>query len=73
MTDLHSNQFPTTITPLEFARLLAVYPSIVPEKLKELEEERLVVIPEKLAGRVREVGDGYLEKEEVVRLVEWKL
>ncbi|KAL8960021.1 MAG: hypothetical protein Q9183_005536, partial [Haloplaca sp. 2 TL-2023] len=47
-------------------------PESVSEKNRQLEELRYHTIPEVLANR-RKVGDAFLEKTEVQRLIEWKL
>ena len=48
------------------------YDSHVPEKIQGLEEIRLRTIPETLAQRKKD-GKAFLEKAEVISLVEWKL
>lgn len=57
---------------LEIESLLAEYPHIVASKLKDLDESRYNTIPKIVAER-KAGGLSYLTKEEVVRLVEWKL
>lgn len=52
--------------------LLAEYPSVVPAKLADLEEQRLTIVPSALARR-REEGKSCLVKDELIKLVEWKL
>lgn len=63
---------PDNILKEDFERLLSKYPSIVPEKLKELDESRLHTIPDALEKR-RKKGDAFLEKDEVESLVRWKM
>ena len=48
------------------------YSSVVPKDLQDLDHARLHTIPEILKSR-KDTGDAYLEKSEVVQLVEWKL
>jgi len=69
---MNTTHLPKNITPRTFDRLLSRYPSCVPEKLAELERERFHVIPAVLEQRKRD-GGAWLEKGELVRLVEWKL
>lgn len=57
---------------LEIESLLAEYPHIVASKLKDLDESRYDTIPKTVAER-KAGGPPYLTKDEVVRLVEWKL
>lgn len=52
--------------------LLLSYNSHVPDKIQGLEELRLSTIPEILVQRKKD-GESFLEKTEVVSLVEWKL
>ncbi|KAI9708060.1 MAG: hypothetical protein M1820_004264 [Bogoriella megaspora] len=52
--------------------LIAEYPNYVPESLQALEEARWNTIPETLSQR-KKTGKAYLELDEVVQLVEWKL
>jgi len=63
----------TEITPKTFKDILEKYHSTVPEKVKDLEEERLHRIPEALAKRKKDGSDAYLTWGEVVKLVDWKL
>jgi hypothetical protein len=59
-----------TITPDEFNNILAQYPSIIPDKLADLDRERYKTIP----GRLEADADApSLSKDEVATLVEWKL
>lgn len=55
-----------------FDKLLEQYADVVPEKLAELEEQRLSQIPSTLAHRKSD-GNPYLTKDEVATLVDWKL
>lgn len=64
-----------SISREDFNRLLAQYPQVIPEKLKALDQKRLYDIPRALAARrdgKGKVAPG-LEKDELVKLVEWKL
>ena len=51
---------------------LSSYDSHVPDKIRGLEELRISTIPETLVQRKRD-GKPFLEKTEVISLVEWKL
>ncbi|KAH0085942.1 hypothetical protein KCU60_g14748, partial [Aureobasidium melanogenum] len=59
-----------TITYKTFSELLDSYKELVPSKLDELEEQRLVIIPKSLSERTE---DAHLKKPEVQKLVDWKL
>jgi hypothetical protein len=59
------------ITLSAFNATLSRYPATVPEKLQELDTLRYDTIPVALAGR--NDGDHWLKKDEVEKLVEWKL
>lgn len=61
------------ISAADFDRLLEQYPGIVPEALQALESRRLEGIPALLKRRKTENAGSYLELEEAVELVEWKL
>lgn len=56
----------------DFDDILSQYNEVVPSKLAQLEEERLVTIPASLAARKKD-GKAYLSKLEVATLVDWKL
>jgi hypothetical protein len=58
-----------TISGEDFQMLVHSYSEEVPDKLAELEKQRLVTIPEAFAGR----NPSYLTKAEVQTLVDWKL
>lgn len=67
-----------SISKSEFQEILSRYPSLVPEKLKALDEKRLHTIPDRVEERKHAKKDGfnvgaYLSKEEVLDLVDWKL
>ena len=55
-----------------FNTLLDQYQDVVPQKLAELENQRLSMIPSTLGTR-RSDGKPYLFKDEVVTLIDWKL
>lgn len=55
-----------------FDDLLAQYPSVVPQKLAELEKQRLNILPAEVDKRKAD-GKAYLTKQEVATLVDWKL
>lgn len=61
------------ITPDEFATYLRRYSDLVPDNLRELDEYRFVTVPGLLKERRGEKGGAWLEREEVQKLVEWKL
>jgi len=52
-----------------FGELLQQYASFVPEKLADLEQQRLHVIPEALKAR----DLAFLTKSELATLMDWKL
>lgn len=56
----------------DFDDILSQYDEVVPSKLAQLEEERLVTIPASLAARKKD-SKAYLSKSEVATLVDWKL
>ncbi|PVI07945.1 hypothetical protein DM02DRAFT_550171 [Periconia macrospinosa] len=65
------------ITKRDFDTILSRYPSIVPDKLRQLDQLRYESIPATAAQRKaaqRDDGEStFLRKEEVEKLVEWKL
>jgi hypothetical protein len=61
----------TEISRETFDTLLSRYPSTVPEKLRELDELRYNTIPATVASRTEK--GAHLTKDEVEKLVEWKL
>jgi hypothetical protein len=60
----------SSITLKEFAATLSQYASIVPEKLRDLDEARYNTIPSRLS---KEKDNNSLSKSEVATLVDWKL
>ncbi|OAG07470.1 uncharacterized protein CC84DRAFT_1089392 [Paraphaeosphaeria sporulosa] len=62
----------TQISRETFNAILSHYSSIVPEKLRELDVLRYETIPAAVISRAKE-GGAELTKDEVVKLVEWKL
>ncbi|QDS68760.1 hypothetical protein FKW77_004935 [Venturia effusa] len=62
-----------TITPDRFATYLARYEDVVPDNLRDLDAYRFVTVPGLLEERRSEGGEAWLEKEEVQKLVDWKL
>ena len=64
---------PSSISLASFKDVLSRYPSSVPEKLKDLDTLRYQSTPAALVEREARVGEVYLEKSEVLNLVEWKL
>lgn len=70
----------TTIIKRDFDTILSRYSSKVPAKLRDLDKLRYEAIPATVAQRLAtqhngdENGEGaYLQKEEVEKLVQWKL
>lgn len=61
------------ITPDDFATHLDRYQDLVPDSLHELDHYRFVTVPGLLKERRDAKGGAWLEKEEVQKLVEWKL
>ena len=53
-----------------FDELLGMYPSVVPEKLSELDEQRYDIIPGSIK---KQTGSTSLTKAQVAKLVDWKL
>ena len=62
----------TAISKAVFDDVLSRYVSTVPDNLRDLDAFRYGIIPSKVAQRATN-GKLYLRKEEVVKLVEWKL
>jgi hypothetical protein len=62
----------TTINLETFNSAFARYDEIVPYDLRDLDTARYKTIPNALAER-KEKEDVYLKKDEVVKLVRWKL
>ena len=63
---------PSNLTHADFFAKLSAYSEHVPKQIQGLEALRLVDVPDTLAQR-RKDGDAFLEKTEVISLVEWKL
>ncbi|KAF2467134.1 uncharacterized protein BDR25DRAFT_395579 [Lindgomyces ingoldianus] len=63
---------PESITLDTFNNILSRYPASVPERLRDLDALRYDTIPVKVAKR-KEDDDAFLSKDEVEKLVEWKL
>lgn len=59
------------ISKAAFEHILSLYPSTVPENLRELDALRYDTIPATVRSRSKK--GKYLTKDEVVKLVEWKL
>jgi hypothetical protein len=59
------------ITPDAFRDVLSRYPAMVPEKLRDLDAQRYDTIP--VAVAAMEEGEKHLTKDQVEKLVEWKL
>ena len=69
---MKSSDGPSQINHSTFQSHLHRYEAHVPEKIHGLEEIRLREVPETLDQR-RKDGSAFLEKTEVVALVDWKL
>jgi hypothetical protein len=63
---------PDSIDRETFDSYLSRYDQFVPAKLQQLERFRVVELPATLQDR-KDTGRTWVEKEELVRLVEWKL
>lgn len=61
------------ITKDTFLDVLSRYPAIAPVKLRELDTLRYETIPATVAQRAANDGKAYLTKDEVEKLMEWKL
>ncbi|KAG8631940.1 hypothetical protein KVT40_001080 [Elsinoe batatas] len=57
----------------DFEKVLKHYPTIIPDKLKGLDQKRLVDIPKATHKRQNSEEGIHLTKDEVVTLVKWKL
>lgn len=62
-----------TVSLSTFNETLSRYPAAVPDKLRNLDEERYDTIPTAIAHSKQEDSDVYLLKPQVETLVEWKL
>jgi hypothetical protein len=60
-----------TVTLDTFKDVLLRYPAMVPEKLRDLDAQRYDTIPAAVAAQ--EEGEKHLTKDQVEKLVEWKL
>ena len=69
---MKADHTPKSISPSIVYTLSSKYPHEIPKDLQTLEELRVHTIPETLAQR-RTDGDAFLEKAEVINLVDWKL
>ena len=69
---MKASDSPANITLPALQTHVEFYESLVPSTIAGLEELRLHSIPETLAQRKKD-GDAFLEKTEVISLVEWKL
>ncbi|CAI6338660.1 unnamed protein product [Periconia digitata] len=67
----------TTVTKQSFETILLRYPLLVPEKLHDLDQLRYQSIPataaKRKAAQHEDAEEAYLNKDEVEKLVEWKL
>jgi hypothetical protein len=64
---------PEDITNDAFGEVLSRYSSEIPSKLEDLEIYRMETLPELLQQRRGLKGGSWMEKTELVKLVEWKL
>ncbi|KAF2223559.1 hypothetical protein BDZ85DRAFT_111184 [Elsinoe ampelina] len=62
-----------TIAKSDFDRILKHYPAVIPDKLKDLDQKRLIDIPKATDKRRHSKEGVHLTKDEVVTLVKWKL
>lgn len=70
MSSLH----PKNIDKDAFQAILERYDALVPERLSDLETFRLKELPKILeTRRENNKGSTWMEKDELVKLVEWKL
>ncbi len=72
MTTMQSSMAWDEIKYYEFITAVKDYPKYVPDKLRELDETRLQTIPKTIQQR-KSGGQPYMEKSELLTLVEWKL
>ncbi|KAF2035383.1 hypothetical protein EK21DRAFT_53876 [Setomelanomma holmii] len=63
----------SSITIDTFNDVLDRYPPAAPEKLRDLDAQRYDTIPTTFAQRVASIEEAHLSKDEVEKLVEWKL
>lgn len=64
---------PAKITREAYEAAFSTYNSVVPEKLRELDDQRYTDIPRKVGDRRKEGSGAHLLHDELVQLVEWKL
>jgi len=64
---------PTEITLKTFKDVITRYDGVIPDSLSELENYRMILLPDILKERQIEVGRCWIAKEELLKLVEWKL
>jgi len=69
---MKASDSPARITLFTLQSYVESYDALVPSKIAGLEELRLNTVPETLAQRKKD-NDAFLEKTEVVSLIEWKL
>ena len=62
-----------SITNDAYGEVLSRYSGEIPSKLEDLEIYRMETLPELLEQRRRLKGGSWMEKNELVKLVEWKL
>jgi hypothetical protein len=61
------------ITKDAFTEVLSRYPGVIPSKLEDLEVYRMDTLPGLLKERRDSKNGSWMEKSELVKLVEWKL
>jgi hypothetical protein len=64
---------PDTISAERRTALLDQYPSLLPAKLTDLDEQRYTTIPASIAKRASSSHGAHITEDELVTLVEWKL
>ncbi|KAL9064328.1 MAG: hypothetical protein Q9157_007873 [Trypethelium eluteriae] len=69
---MESKYLPGNITPELIRELLSEYPQYIPDSLAQLEEARMVLIPESLR-ELKKDKEAYLTVHELAQLTEWKL
>ena len=70
---MESKYLSAEITPQSLRGLVSEYPNYVPDNLAELEEARMISIPETLKKMEKETGSPCLNTSELTQLMEWKL
>ena len=69
---MESKFLPDNITPESVRELVLDYPKHIPDGLRDLEEIRMVSIPNSLE-KLKKAGNAFLILSELAELTEWKL